>query len=322
MLQQTQVTTVVDYFNRFITKFPTVVELANADEQTVLSMWEGLGYYRRARNLHAAAKKVRDEFGGIFPSDFDSVLSLPGVGRYSAGAILSIADDQKLPILEGNTYRLHARLLALHDDPRSRVSESLLWQFAEDLLPAKKCGAFNQSLMELGSEICKPKNPLCQSCPVIKNCAAYQLDIVEKLPFKSKRRKFIERHDALFFIEHRGQVWVRQRQHGEWWAGLWDFARFNLNEVAAAADKSGPNEWVQNHLEGEFGIKLTSRPDVLMTINHAVTHHKIRLDCYWIKAKFPNAGKQGFKQIARNELSELPLNVTARKLLTMIEKTR
>jgi A/G-specific adenine glycosylase len=321
MLQQTQVATVVDYFNRFINKFPTIIELANADEQTVLSMWEGLGYYRRARNLHAAAQKVRDDFGGIFPDDFESVLSLPGVGRYSAGAILSIAGDQKLPILEGNTYRLHARLLALHDDPRSRGSESLLWQFAEDLLPTKKCGAFNQSLMELGSEICKPKKPLCQCCPVIKNCAANQLDMADKLPIKSKRRKFVRRHDALFFIENRGQVWVRQRKQGEWWAGLWDFARFNVSEVAETAEKSPPNERLQNHLEAELGIQLKSHPKILMTINHAVTHHKIRLDCYWIKAKFPDAGKQGFKQVTRNELSELPLNVTARKLLSMIEKS-
>ena len=146
--------------------------------------------------------------------------------------------------------------------------------------------------------------------------------MADKLPIKSKRRKFVRRHDALFFIENRGQVWVRQRQQGEWWAGLWDFARFNVSELAETAEKSMPHEQLQNHLEAELGIKLKSHPRVLMTINHAVTHHKIRLDCYRIEAKFPDAGKQGFKQVSRNELSELPLNVTARKLLTMIEKSR
>lgn len=321
MLQQTQVATVIDYFNRFITKFPTIVELADAHEQTVLSMWEGLGYYRRARNLHAAAKRVRDEFGGVFPTDFESVLSLPGVGRYSAGAILSISGDQKLPILEGNTYRTHARLLALHDDPRSRTSEKLLWQFAEDLLPKKNCGAFNQALMELGSEVCKPKSPLCEQCPISKICAAKQLGVVEKLPIKSAKRKFVNQHDVLVFVENSGRIWVRQREQSEWWAGLWDFVRLTLDNPSES-ELDPIDQRIQTKLGNDFGIKPEAPLELLTTINHAVTHHKIRLDCYWIKAKFPNASKHGFKQVGRGDLAELPFNVTARKFLKLIENSR
>ena len=135
MLQQTQVATVIEYYRRFMKQFPTVKKLAAAEQSEVLKLWEGLGYYRRARQLHSAAQQVVDQHGGKFPTDFDSVLSLPGIGRYTAGAILSISLDQRLPILEGNTIRLFARLLAMPDDPRTTTNQKVLWKFAESILP-------------------------------------------------------------------------------------------------------------------------------------------------------------------------------------------
>ena len=135
MLQQTQVATVIAYYRRFMKQFPTVKKLAAAEQSEVLKLWEGLGYYRRARQLHAAAQQVVDQHGGKFPTDFDSVLALPGIGRYTAGAILSISLDQRLPILEGNTIRLFARLLAMPDDPRTTANQKVLWKFAESILP-------------------------------------------------------------------------------------------------------------------------------------------------------------------------------------------
>src|SRR5687768_8168178 len=154
MLQQTQVATVIAYFERFLHRFPDVGSLAAADEQQVLRLWEGLGYYRRARQLHAAARKIVAEHGGQFPRSYEAVRGLPGIGRYTAGAILSIGLDQRLPILEANTIRVLSRLIALRDDPRTTRSQAPLWQVAEEILPAADCGAFNQALMELGSEIC------------------------------------------------------------------------------------------------------------------------------------------------------------------------
>ena len=168
MLQQTQVATVIDYFNRFVKRFPNIKRLAAASEADVLRLWEGLGYYRRARQLHAAAKTIVECHGGQFPTDITDVLALPGIGRYTAAAILSIAQDQRLPILEGNTIRLFARLLAMNSDPRTTENQKRLWEFSESLLPRKQVGDFNQSLMELGSEICTPRNPNCKICPLMR----------------------------------------------------------------------------------------------------------------------------------------------------------
>jgi A/G-specific adenine glycosylase len=173
MLQQTQVATVIDYFQRFVTRFPDVSSLASAEEAEILKLWEGLGYYRRARQMHAAAKLICEKHDAKFPLDFDQVLALPGVGRYTAGAILSISTDQRLPILEGNTIRLFARLMGLKTDPKTSANQARLWEFSESLLPSKLVGDFNQALMELGSEICTPRNPDCPHCPLLKFCPTF-----------------------------------------------------------------------------------------------------------------------------------------------------
>ena len=155
MLQQTQVATVIDYYLRFMKQFPTVKKLAAADEADVLKLWEGLGYYRRARQLHAAARLVVENHKGRFPETFDEVLALPGIGRYTAGAILSISKDEQLPILEGNTIRLFARLMEMKADPKTGPNQKALWEFSESLLPKKRCGDFNLSLIHI-SEPTRP----------------------------------------------------------------------------------------------------------------------------------------------------------------------
>ncbi|MGI9427831.1 MAG: A/G-specific adenine glycosylase, partial [Bythopirellula sp.] len=174
MLQQTQVETVKPYFQRFMKAFPTVRKLALADEQHVLRLWEGLGYYRRARGLHAAARKIVSEHRGRFPRDVETLQTLPGIGRYTAGAIVSIAYDQRAPILEANTIRLLARLIGYRDDPTKTAGQKLLWQTAEEVLPRKDIARFNQALMELGSLVCKPANPICPECPLESLCIAHR----------------------------------------------------------------------------------------------------------------------------------------------------
>ncbi len=174
MLQQTQVATVRDYFLRFIQRFPTVADLAAADETELMRLWEGLGYYRRARFMHQAAKKIVDEHGGSFPEQSADVFALPGIGRYTGGAILSIACNQPLPILEGNTVRVFSRLTALRTDVKSKAGVETLWDIATALVPEKQPGKFNQAAMELGALVCKPINPACDVCPVRKQCQAYQ----------------------------------------------------------------------------------------------------------------------------------------------------
>src|SRR5208282_4461785 len=170
MLQQTQVETVKPYFLRFLAALPTISALAETDEQQVLRLWEGLGYYRRARQLHKAAKQIVAEHGGRFPCDPQAVERLPGIGRYTAGAILSIAFEQRRPILEANTVRVFSRLLAYHGETASSTGQKLLWAAAEAVLPARGFGRFNQALMELGSEICRVHGPACDVCPAAGLC--------------------------------------------------------------------------------------------------------------------------------------------------------
>src|SRR5829696_9017185 len=185
MLQQTQVVTVVPYFDRIIAAFPNVEALAAADEADVLRLWEGLGYYRRARQLHAAARAIVGEHGGVFPDDPEAVRTLPGVGRYIAGAILSFAFDRPAPIVEANTQRVLARWLAWRDDLKTPASVARLWQAAAALVPPEGAGRFNQAFMELGATVCTPRAPLCLICPVAAECRARALGLQDALPVRS-----------------------------------------------------------------------------------------------------------------------------------------
>lgn len=327
MLQQTQVQTVIDYFNRFISQFPTIKALAKASESQVLSLWEGLGYYRRARNLHAAARLICEKHGGIFPSTFEEVLNLPGIGRYTAGAILSISQDQRLPILEGNTYRLHARLLGLTQNPRDRDAENLLWDFATDLLPGAtsklKSGDLNQALMEMGATVCKVTNPDCGTCPLKSLCVAHELGMESELPRPATPIKYENRRQALLVLEDKkGRALVRKRGEDEWWSGLWDFVRVDLphSNSGTQTHKKSIDHWIAEHLDSEFGIKLAMPIEKDFSFKHAVTKYRIQLDCYHVRQSEWNS--DGTHQpLALEEIAQLPLNVTARKLLKRILET-
>ncbi|MCH8147415.1 MAG: A/G-specific adenine glycosylase [Planctomycetes bacterium] len=230
MLQQTQVATVVSYYERFVARFPNVETLARANEREVLKLWEGLGYYRRARQLHRTAKQVVENHGGEFPSDFESVLSLPGIGRYTAGAILSIAFDQRHPILEANTIRLLSRLVASREDPASSAGTNSLWRLAEDLLPRKKVGDFNQALMELGSEICSPRSPKCAECPVSNLCEVNRLGLQTEIPAAKTKTNYENVNEVAVVVWRGNRVLLRQCREDERWAGLWDFLRFGVSD--------------------------------------------------------------------------------------------
>jgi A/G-specific adenine glycosylase len=185
MLQQTQAATVIPYFDRFIAAFPTLEALARADEQQVLRLWEGLGYYRRARNLHQAARILAAEHGGGFPTDPTVLGCLPGLGRYTVNAVLSQAFDARLPILEANTQRVLSRLFGRREDPRLGPARAWLWQAAEELLPRRGAGELNQALMELGALVCTPTAPRCSECPLAARCAAFQQGLQEQIPARA-----------------------------------------------------------------------------------------------------------------------------------------
>src|SRR6185436_3645748 len=210
MLQQTQVATVKDYFERFTCAFPDVESLAAAEETDVLRLWEGLGYYRRARQLHAAAKKVVAEYSGKFPDEAEDLQQLPGIGRYTAGAIASIAFGRRSPILEANTIRLLSRLVGYRGDPQSSAGQRVLWAVAEEILPQKKVAPFNQALMELGSLICTPSEPKCDACPLSNVCRARAAGLQQEIPPSKPRPAYTELREAAVIVRKNGSVLMRR----------------------------------------------------------------------------------------------------------------
>lgn len=356
MLQQTQVATVIDYFHRFLKRFPTVDRLAAADEQEVLQLWSGLGYYRRARQLHAAAKKIVDQFEGVFPNDLAEIASLPGIGRYTAGAVASFAFDQRAPIVEANTVRLFCRLLAEEELPTDALVQKRLWGFSESLLPKKKgSGLLNQALIELGSQVCLPQAPKCLICPVQKFCKGRQAGIESRIPASKTREAPTPLVHGVVVIREGGQVLLRQNEPGEWWAGLWDFPRVELPLEASPTTKretlrtqENPKSDLPNRTtkkstskaettRGQYGqiakelkqnlkskFELNCEPDGhLKTIRHAVTRYKISLHCFSAATPSPIElhslpGKWAWASLASHNL---PLTATANRLLLWITDT-
>lgn len=312
MLQQTRVDTVRSYFERFTAAFPTVADLAAAEEQDVLRLWEGLGYYRRARSLHAAAKQVVGEHQGRMPTDVAGLMSLPGIGRYTAGAIVSIAYDRPAPILEANTIRLFTRLVAYAGKPTSAAGQRRLWGVAEEVLPTKRVARFNQALMELGSLVCTPTEPKCEACPVESRCRARQEGSIDQLGPTTTKLKFTEAREAAVVVRRGATVLIRQCAEGERWAGLWDFPRFELEAEGPlfAAKELAKKVTDQTGIRCDPGALIT-------TLKHGVTRFRITLECY--EARHTGGRlRQPARWVKPSELAELPLSVTGRKLAKLL----
>jgi len=309
MLQQTQVTTVIPYYQRFLKRFPTVVELAQADEAEVLRAWEGLGYYRRARQLHAAAKVMVERYQGDFPESLADVRALPGIGRYTAGAILSIAFDQRQPIVEANTVRLFSRLLAYQEDPSSARGQNVLWEFAESLLPRRNVGTFNQALMELGSEICTPRNPACEACPLATLCPTQAKGLQATIPVKKRRTAVESVRQACVVVWRNERVLLRRCEENERWAGMWDFPRFDILAHRGAMLRNELTEKVLNMtgMQIQPGTRLSS-------MKHSVTRYRIQLACYEATHVAGRIRGASLAWVPPKQLQEYPLNVTARKI--------
>jgi A/G-specific adenine glycosylase len=278
MLQQTRVATVVPYFQRFIARFPSVQALAKADEQTVLRQWQGLGYYSRARNLHAAAKRVMAEFSGEIPCEADDLRTLPGVGRYTAGAVGSIAFGRRVPILDGNVARVLCRLDKIGEDPRSPAVVKRLWNRAMEILPGKKVGEFNSALMELGATVCTPRSPSCPVCPVRDFCEAQAAGLQEAIPLRRKVKETPVHHRWTFCIrrEKRGgeEWWIEQRPVKGRWAGMWQFITV----------PAGEGEPTARTVSKSLGISV-SRLSPFMQVKHALTHRRYVFDVFMAEAK-------------------------------------
>ncbi|WP_428937683.1 A/G-specific adenine glycosylase [Fontivita pretiosa] len=277
MLQQTQVATVLPYFQRFIRQLPTIADLAAADEQLVLKLWQGLGYYRRARNLHAAARTIVQFHHGQIPPDVETLLTLPGIGRYTAAAVASIAFGVRAAALDGNVARVICRLDTLAADPRKPGIQKLLWQRAEQLLPASRVGDFNAALMDLGATICTPRRPLCRLCPVRSCCGAcaaglqHQIPTPRIAPTRPLHRRWtfcIRRHNT----GNSDPAWlIEQRPSTGRWAGLWQF-------ITLDADK---HEGIVSArlLRSALQFRVTP-PAHLTSIDHDLTHRRYRFEVF------------------------------------------
>ncbi|OOF37426.1 A/G-specific adenine glycosylase [Rodentibacter rarus] len=234
MLQQTQVATVIPYFERFVETFPNLTALANASQDEVLHLWTGLGYYARARNLHKAAQKIRDEFNGDFPTDFEQVWALPGVGRSTAGAILSSVLNQPYPILDGNVKRVLSRYFSVEGWPGEKKVENRLWHLTEEVTPVEQVADFNQGMMDIGAMICTRSKPKCEFCPLMKDCLAYKNDSWAQFPGKKTKKPLPEKETYFLILSKNGKVWLEQRENTGLWGGLFCFPQFESKEALLA----------------------------------------------------------------------------------------
>jgi A/G-specific adenine glycosylase len=327
MLQQTQVATVQSYFERFVEAFPSVEALAAADEEQVLRLWEGLGYYRRARQMHQAAKTIVAQHGGRFPHDPEAVHRLPGIGRYTAGAILSIALDQRVPILEANTMRLFARLLAFDGDPTTAGGSNLLWTMAEAVLPQNEVGSFNQALMELGSEVCRLRSPRCDECPVAPLCRARAEGRQHRIPPPKRKPTVIARREAAVAVLHGGRVLIVRQGDGGRWAGLWDFPRFEISQRGEPAQRRE----IVDQIARLTGLSIAVE-EHLMTVKHGVTRYRITLECYRARciddeaalrvAPSETTDDSAYRWVRPAALGEYPLNTTGRQLARAVQSAQ
>ena len=338
MLQQTTVVAVKPYYERFLKRFSNVAKLAAAHEEDVLRLWEGLGYYSRARNLRKAAQAIVAN-GGEFPTTIEALLQLPGIGRYTAGAIVSFAFDRPAPILEANTLRLYCRLLGFRDDPRSTSGQRALWSFAEKLVTEKSAGEFNQALMDLGATVCTPTDPRCDECPVASCCRALAEQAQAEIPAPKRRPEITETHEAYVAIESAGRYLIYRRPEGQRWAGLWDFPRFELPLARASGEREGvspptaskrgtraisrgPNglplattrKLLERRIATEFGPRVTIT-ERLTQLKHSVTRFRITLDC-WLAESNGDVGlttPHPTAWVAPSEFTRYPFSTTGRQ---------
>ena len=265
MLQQTQVATVIPYYQRFMARFPNVASLAAASEDELMAHWAGLGYYSRARNLQAAAKQVMTDHGGIFPQQRDALLNLPGIGRSTAGAILSLACDQASAILDGNVKRVLCRYHAIDGWPGKREVEQQLWQLAEQHTPASRFADYTQAIMDLGATVCRRSKPLCGQCPQQSDCQAHAQQRCQELPARKPRQVLPERHTTMLLLQNpAGELLLHKRPGQGIWGGLW-----SLPECPHDQD-------VERWCRQELGLQL-SQTELHDSLPHVFSHFRLHI---------------------------------------------
>jgi A/G-specific adenine glycosylase len=314
MLQQTRVETVIPYWERFLSMFPDVHTLATADLDDVLGVWAGLGYYSRARNLQAAARVIDAEHGGELPDDAETLRTLPGIGRYTAGAVASIAFDRPEPVLDGNVKRVLARLLGIREDIGRPAVVERLWREAAALVQGPDPGDLNQALMELGATLCTPKSPRCVACPLASLCDARREGDAEALPIKARKKPPREVEAVVALVLRRGKALAVRRPRRGLLGGLWD--------LPGDALMSGepPRAGLVRALRERVGLAV-SRPAKVGSVQHVFTHRKLKLHvfrCDTPKGRTRLDGFETHKWLAPSSIHSLPHGAITGKALDLL----
>jgi A/G-specific adenine glycosylase len=277
MLQQTQVSTVIPYFERFMARFPEVTTLADAHIDEVLHLWTGLGYYARARNLHRASQYIRDHHQGNFPDTFADILALPGIGRSTAGAILAQAFEQPFAILDGNVKRVLTRVFAIDGWPGNKLIENELWDIAEQETPRERIVDYTQAIMDLGATVCRRTTPTCDACPLTKLCDAFQMNRQADFPTRKTRKYIPVRSTCMLIIvnDDDESILLEQRPPSGIWGGLWSFP-----------EHSAANETEITHLcEQQLQLKLINKIEPLPTLRHTFSHFHLDITPLSVRAR-------------------------------------
>ncbi len=309
MLQQTRIAAVIPYYERFLARFPEVSALARAPEREVLKLWSGLGYYSRARNLHAAAKKIVAEHGGIFPRELGAALDLPGIGVYTAAAVLSIAYDVPLAVLDGNVARVLARIGAVRGELRASENWTALQETADEYLVADRAGDWNQALMELGEVCCTPKSPMCLVCPVVHECRAYALGLRGEIPEPRRKRATVEvRIAAAVLVDPAGRTLLVRDP------GAHDDVVFSrMWQFPAVAVKRNARAEMLAHLCATLGLDGGLRLEKLAVAKHGVTFRDITLEPFLVRvAELPKVGRT--RVLPLGKLGVVPVSGATRKI--------
>lgn len=320
MLQQTQVKTVIPYWERWLRELPTIAAAAEVAPAKLHKLWEGLGYYSRVRNLQRAAQEIVQKHGGRFPEEFEAILALPGIGRYTAGAISSIAFNRPRPILDGNVIRVLTRLFGIRTDPREKTTNARLWRLAEQLVnsaaqfkkPADSCSHLNQSLMELGALVCTPRNPHCQTCPLRARCVAFREGQQEDWPNLGKRTAALTRHCVAWIVERDGKFLVRQRPTGVVNAELWEFPNTESLTAPSSAD-------LRALLPKGFAPTQSSP---FCTVKHSITRYRITLQAWRGQLPYAPSRSDSERWFTLPYLQKLAFTSAHKKILERLLKTR
>jgi len=318
MLQQTRVPTALPYYERFLKRFPTVESLARARLDTILKLWEGLGYYSRARNLHRAAKEVVERFGGHFPRTAAELLTLPGIGRYTAGAIASNAFDERVPIVDGNIERVLCRVFRIDGDPKNGTVQKRLWSIADDLVPVHKPGLFNQALMEVGAEVCTPRNPQCEDCPLSRACRAKRHNEQLSLPQRSPKKPLPSHTVAVGVIYKDGRILIDRRKSEGLLGGLWEFP----------GGKKEPGETLEAALRREVREELALTIQVgrpLAVVDHTYSHFRVRIhafECTWISGEPRCITCAEFKWVRLRDLGRYAFPAANKKIIQVLQSRK